>query len=247
LNHDHRFNALVSDGRFTGNVLFDPEHLYKVLFEREPKRVFVNEFSDLFHESVPDQVVIEHFRVFNAAHWHQFQALTKRAERLVQLNEPIMSELGAWPSNLWQGVSVCSASEVELQRIDSLGATGAIIKWISFEPWISNVNKPLRESVRDLRSILQRNQIAWTVVGGESGSRNDSNLMLLDDARYLVEESRAAGCRVHFKQLGTALAIQLCVPVGSSGPYTTCPLPSQRIIIGCVMVLPKPSISFWIN
>jgi hypothetical protein len=28
------------------------------------------------------------------------------------------------------------------------------------------------------------------------------------------------------------------VPVGSSGPYTSCPLPSQRIIFGRVMVLP---------
>jgi hypothetical protein len=32
--------------------------------------------------------------------------------------------------------------------------------------------------------------------------------MTLDDARYLIEVSKAAGCRVHFKQLGTGLAIQ---------------------------------------
>jgi len=35
--------------------------------------------------------------------------------------------------------------------------------------------------------------------------------MTLDDARYLIEESKAAGCKVHFKHLGTALAIQLLV------------------------------------
>ncbi len=35
--------------------------------------------------------------------------------------------------------------------------------------------------------------------------------MTLDDAQYLIEESKAAGSKVHFKQLGTALAIQLGV------------------------------------
>jgi hypothetical protein len=35
--------------------------------------------------------------------------------------------------------------------------------------------------------------------------------MTLDDARYLISESKAAGCKTHFKQLGTALAIQLGV------------------------------------
>ncbi len=59
--------------------------------------------------------------------------------------------------------------------------------------------------------MLRKNKIAWTVVGGESGSRDNTNLMTLDDARYLLEESKAAGSKVHFKQLGTALAIQLGV------------------------------------
>jgi len=49
------------------------------------------------------------------------------------------------------------------------------------------------------------------VIGGESVPRADTNLMTLDDARYLLEESKAAGSKIHFKQLGTALAIQLGV------------------------------------
>ena len=49
------------------------------------------------------------------------------------------------------------------------------------------------------------------MIGGESGPRDDTNLMTLEDARYLIGESKAAGCKVHFKQLGTALAIQRCV------------------------------------
>lgn len=211
INKDGRFSGLVNRGRFTGKLLFDPKHLYSVLKVREPKRIFVNEFSDLLHESLPMEVILEHIRVFRAASWHQFQVLTKRGERLAELNEAILREFGSWPMNLWQGVSVCSAADVEMKRIEELGATAAAIKWISFEPWVSDVNVPLRKSKPALRKLLRRHQIAWIVIGGESGSKDDTNLMTLDDARYLIQEGKAAKCRVHFKQLGTALAIQLGV------------------------------------
>jgi protein gp37 len=109
------------------------------------------------------------------------------------------------------GVSVCSAAKIEMKRIEHLGATAADIKWISFEPWVSDVNHPLKESAPELPDLLRRNRISWVVIGGESGSKDDTNLMTLDDARYLMTKAKAAGCRVHFKQLGTALAIQLGV------------------------------------
>ena len=211
LNTDGRFDGLVRDDLFTNQILFDPKHLYGVLSERNPKMVFVNEFSDVLHEALPTEVILEHVRVFRAAFWHHFQVLTKRGHRLAELNEAIVSEFGSWPENLWMGVSVCSAAKIEMQRVEDLGATDAALKWISFEPWVSNPNVPLRKAIPALRQVLRKCRIAWTVIGGESGSRDDTNLMTLDDARYLIEESKAAGCKVHFKQLGTALAIQLSV------------------------------------
>jgi protein gp37 len=223
VNVDERFNDLVvksmnnqkgdneKQKRFTGTVLFDPAHLYAVLRLCEPKKIFVNEFSDLFFEALPLELILEHFRVFNAAPWHQFQVLTKRSERLAEVNDAVLAEFGRWPANVWQGVSACSAAEIEMQRIDRLGKTAAAIRWISFEPWVSVVNRPLSESVPDLKERLIRNGIAWVVVGGESGSKDDTNLMTIEDARYLMTQAKAAGCRVQFKQLGTALAIQLGV------------------------------------
>lgn len=92
-----------------------------------------------------------------------------------------------------------------------MGATDAPIKLVSFEPWVSDPNRPLRQAAPDLGRFLKENGITWPVIGGESGSHDDTNMMTLDDARYLVEASKAAGCRVHFKQLGTALAIRLGV------------------------------------
>ena len=210
-NGDGSFNGLVKNGRFTGKLLFDPAHLYSVLTDRDPKMIFVNEFSDLLHDALPMELILEHVRVFRAAYWHQFQVLTKRSHRLAALNDSVLAEFGSWPENLWLGVSVCSGAEIEMQRIEHLGATDAGLKWISFEPWVSDMNVPLRKALPNLRRMLRKNKIAWTAIGGESGPRADTNLMTLDDARYLLEESKAAGSKVHFKQLGTALAIQLGV------------------------------------
>ena len=84
LNGDGRFNELVNDGQFTGELLFDPGHLYAVLKEKTPRRIFVNEFSDLLHEALPMEVILEHVRVFRAVPWHQFQVLTKREHRLLE-------------------------------------------------------------------------------------------------------------------------------------------------------------------
>lgn len=214
-NRDGRFDGLIqiASGKkhFSGDVLFEPEHLYKVLKDSEPKRIFVNEFSDLFADKLPWSVIREHFRVFRAAAWEQFQCLTKRGQRLREVDSQIISEFGSWPENVWQGVSICTAADKELARMDALGATSAHIKWISFEPWISNSDQALSDAAPDLRERLMRNGIAWTVIGGESGSKQDTSLMTLEDARYLISESRAAGCKVHFKQLGTALAVRLGV------------------------------------
>src|SRR5437667_1087955 len=39
---------------------------------REPRMVFVNSMSDLFHESIPDEFIQAVFATMVAAHWHTF-------------------------------------------------------------------------------------------------------------------------------------------------------------------------------
>src|SRR3954453_10556537 len=58
-----------------------PEKLQEPLRWKKPRMVFVNSMSDLFHEGVPDDYVIEVANVMQQANWHTFQVLTKRAER----------------------------------------------------------------------------------------------------------------------------------------------------------------------
>jgi protein gp37 len=117
---------------------------------KRPQTIFVNSMSDLFHKNVPFEYIEEVFDVMKRAHWHRFQVLTKRAERLEQL-APLLD----WSSNVWMGVSVESKKYVS--RIDHLRRTGAQTKFLSLEPLLG----PLEN--------LDLAGIDWAIVGGESG------------------------------------------------------------------------------
>lgn len=126
------------------------EVLEEPLTWAKPQMIFVNSMSDLFHKDVPLDFILRIFDVMRRAHWHQFQILTKRAERLLELDPHI-----EWPQNVWMGVSVENASY--LQRIDLLRNTHARIKFLSLEPLLG----PLPN--------LNLAGINWAIVGGESG------------------------------------------------------------------------------
>ncbi len=69
--------------RQAGEKLFDP------LRWRKPRRIFVNSMSDLFHEALRGAFAVGHLAhvwgVMYEAHWHTFQVLTKRAERMKEI------------------------------------------------------------------------------------------------------------------------------------------------------------------
>ena len=117
---------------------------------RKPQMIFVNSMSDLFHEEVPAAFIQTVFGVMNEAHWHIFQVLTKRSERLHELSAQL-----PWTPNIWMGVSVENGESSF--RIDHLRGTPAAVKFISFEPLIGPVPRP------DL------SEMDWAIVGGESG------------------------------------------------------------------------------
>jgi protein gp37 len=124
--------------------------LEKPLAWKTPQVIFVNSMSDLFHKDVPLEFIQQVFGVMKRAHWHQFQVLTKRSERLMALS-PYLE----WTDNVWMGVSV--ENEKYTFRIDQLRKTGAEIKFLSVEPLLGPIPG------MDLRGIN------WVIVGGESG------------------------------------------------------------------------------
>ncbi len=117
---------------------------------RQSKLVFVNSMSDLFHEDVPLEFILEVMDITRRAWWHQFQILTKRSGRLAKLEASIN-----WPDNVWLGVSV--ENRTYMSRIEDLRKTSARIKFLSLEPLLGPIPS------------LELEDIDWVVVGGESG------------------------------------------------------------------------------
>ncbi len=131
-------------------VTLHPQMLELPLRWRQPRTVFVNSMSDLFHEEVPLDFIRQVFDVMGRTPQHRFQVLTKRSERLAELSAAL-----PWPANVWMGVTV--ESDNYTWRIDHLRQTSAVIKFISFEPLLSAIENA------DLAGI------DWVIVGGESG------------------------------------------------------------------------------
>lgn len=127
-----------------------PESLMIPYTWSKPQKVFVNSMSDLFHKDVPLKFIQKVFEVMNDLPQHIFQILTKRADRLEELDEFLN-----WTPNIWMGVSV--EDERVTWRIDHLRRTNARTKFLSLEPLIG----PL--------SSLNLKNINWVIVGGESG------------------------------------------------------------------------------
>ncbi len=147
----HRLQAMGQKNYRKGFELnLHPHMLQHPARWREPRRVFVNSMSDLFHEEVPQSYIQDVFDVMRHVHWHQYQVLTKRSERLLKL-DPLLG----WEPHIWMGVSV--ENQRYLYRVDDLRRTRAEIKFLSIEPLLG----PLRDL--DLRGIN------WVIVGGESG------------------------------------------------------------------------------
>lgn len=118
---------------------------------KKPKMIFVNSMSDIFHEKISDEDVLQLFEIMNKAHWHTFQVLTKRPDRLVDLSSQIN-----WTPNIWMGVTV--ENTCALERLAKLKRCGAKIKFVSAEPLLESINQ------------IDLNGIDWLIVGGESGA-----------------------------------------------------------------------------
>ncbi len=147
------------------------------------RTVFVNSMSDLFHEEVDEVFIQKVFAVMRRAHWHHYQLLTKRSERLLRLDGQLQ-----WQPQIWMGVSVENMDYT--YRIDHLRGTHAHTKFLSLEPLLG----PL--------SDLDLTGIDWVIVGGESGP--GSRPMQYRWVTDIRDQCRAARIPFFFKQWGGA-------------------------------------------
>lgn len=197
---DHRFDhdkigklawamPLARGGR---GVQTHPDRLDIPLKWRRGRKIFTCSISDPFHEDVPDYFLADYFGAMAVAHWHIFQVLTKRYERMQEvLSDPIFYEAVEqtrhkygvrwpyapdempWPlPNIWLGVSVENQLWAN-RRIPALIRTPAVIHYISAEPLLAHVNLepwiPIHRASDGFTAGTYRESIDWVIDGGESG------------------------------------------------------------------------------
>jgi protein gp37 len=163
------------------NVTLQPHMLEHPVHWKQPRRIFVNSMSDLFHDEVPAGYITQVFDVMRRAPWHQYQVLTKRSERLLELN-PMLP----WQPQTWMGVSI--ENEKYFYRADHLRRTGAHVKFLSIEPLLGSLRK------------LNLRGIHWVIVGGESGP--GARPMNPDWVREIRDRCTQARVPFFFKQWG---------------------------------------------
>ena len=119
---------------------------------RDPRVIFVNSMSDLFHARVPDEFIREVFEVMAETPRHTYQVLTKRPKRLARLADSLV-----WPDNIWMGVSV--ENQATEWRLDELRNVPAAVRFVSAEPLLERIRPNLAG-------------MDWVIVGGESGPKH---------------------------------------------------------------------------
>ncbi len=163
-----------------------PERLTHPLRWRQPKRIFVNSMSDLFHKEVPCSFIDRVFDTMEAATWHTFQVLTKRSSLMMRYLRGRYGSSRLAPSHIWLGVSV--EDEKNAVRIKHLRVAPASVKFISFEPLLGPVGQ------------LDLTGIHWAIVGGESGPR--ARPMAEAWALEIRDQCRLGKVAFFFKQWG---------------------------------------------
>jgi protein gp37 len=200
--------------------LLDEKILQEPLRTKKPCTIFVGDMFDLFHEEIPQEMLVEVFSVMAGCDHHVFQLLTKRAWRLQVLMPHIWSVAGLLP-NIWLGVSVESQKYAD-ERIPLLLQTPAAVRFLSVEPQLEAVNLRLccdcghrhigqcQAQMRDDHGSYtclcpapfnQRNEISWVICGGESGP--GARPFNLAWAESLQAQCKASGVPFFMKQLGS--------------------------------------------
>ncbi len=164
-----------------------PERLAQPERWADPRLVFVNSMSDLFHVDVPEAFVRQTFEVMLRVDRHIYQVLTKRparAQRFWKRNQDLFGG-GPIPDHIWIGTSV--EDQLVMHRVDHLRNVPAVIRFLSCEPLLGPMN-------------LNLTGIQWVIVGGESGI----GYRRLDPewARAIRDQCVEAGVPFFFKQVG---------------------------------------------
>ena len=172
------YNGVVESGNWTGKINFVRSELDKPKKWKKSKKIFIGSMTDIFHENVMYDALLDIFTMIALNPQHTFIILTKRPKKMrafidsewytgipeyVRDLNKITNQNHEVPGlplkNLWIGVTVENQEQCD-NRLPILEDVSAAVKFISVEPMLSKIK--LSES--------QRKILDWVIVGGESGT-----------------------------------------------------------------------------
>ena len=175
-------------GRKFHDVQFHEEELQTLYKTRKPTMFFLNSMSDTLHEHFGEDEILKTLIAIADNQRHTVQVLTKRSQRIELLESVWRNYAGdKLPRNIWLGVTVENADYID--RIAHLRNSSAAVKFISFEPLLSDI------------PTVDLSGIDWAIVGGESGRK--SRAMHPDWVRNILRQCRENNVAFFFKQWGT--------------------------------------------
>ena len=189
------YAANIAETRFGGQAAFPdgfeltlhPERLAQVTQHQQPKNIFVNSMSDMFHEGVSAEFLRSVCDVMMTATQHRYQILTKRHQRMKEILTSTGFQDVAQARHIWWGVSL-EDRKYGLPRITTLIDTPVRNRFVSFEP--------LLEDLGDVSLC----GLDWIIIGGESGP--GARPFALDWADSLIRQARRDQVAVFMKQIG---------------------------------------------
>lgn len=163
-----------------------------------PARVFCASMADVFEDR----------RELDKHRDRLFSLIQQTPNLLWNLLTKRNFEIKKYNPFLQQQPNVRIGVTVENQTYDHRIVEG--VSWISAEPLLGALtleNFGVCKDYRDGAPEEVLRQLNWVIVGGESGAH--AREMKLEWAVSLIEECKAAGVAVHFKQTGDVLARKL--------------------------------------
>lgn len=206
---------------WTGTAILHMNKLDQPEKWREPRRIFVNSMSDLFHESLSEECIADVFNVMATTPRHTYLVLTKRPKRMLDImggpKHHHLWNARLWHRkvlpNVWLGVSV-EDQETADERIPLLLRTPAAVRFVSYEPALGPVDFTAIKYTHSpgyFGDALQWHHqphgasgypsIDWVIVGGESGPK--ARPCDIAWIRSAVEQCKAAGVACFVKQCGS--------------------------------------------
>lgn len=169
-------------------VVCHPYVINHVKRKGNPQTYFVNSMADTFHTAVPIEFIQLIFKRMNDCPQHTFQVLTKRTDRMLEI-QPFLE----YTQNIWQGASI--ERKDYLYRIDDLRESEAHTKFLMIEPLLGSLGEI------DLAGI------DWVIVGGESGE--NFRPMKIDWVREIRDQCIDQNVKFVFKQWAAKYPIDL--------------------------------------